>query len=121
MAVIPASPPPGPGEGENPSCTGLRDRSRGVPEGHVRRSDPGRPHRRRTESRRTAGLPGATDGLLPAEMPLGRNRITLHVPLAADEELRAAALANAAAFSEEPDKEVAVGYIDKVSRFPNVR
>ncbi|WP_225827175.1 LodA/GoxA family CTQ-dependent oxidase [Streptomyces naphthomycinicus] len=79
--------------------------------------------------------PGTTDGLLPAEMlvesevsfpaepapPLGRNLITLHVPLAADEELRAAALANAAAFAEQPDEEVAVGYIDKVSRFPGER
>ncbi|MEV4937353.1 LodA/GoxA family CTQ-dependent oxidase [Streptomyces zaomyceticus] len=80
--------------------------------------------------------PGATDDpLLPAEMlvesevsfpaepapPRGRNLLSLHVPLAADERLRDAVLATAVALAEEPDEELSAGYIAKVARFPGNR
>ncbi|WP_327729595.1 LodA/GoxA family CTQ-dependent oxidase [Streptomyces sp. NBC_00487] len=80
--------------------------------------------------------PGATDDpLLPAEMlvesevsfpaepapPRGRNLLSLHVPLAADERLREAVLATAVALAEEPDEELSAGYIAKVARFPGNR
>ncbi|MFF8717114.1 LodA/GoxA family CTQ-dependent oxidase [Streptomyces sp. NPDC015184] len=80
--------------------------------------------------------PGVTDDpLLPAEMlvesevsfpaepapPRGRNLLSLHVPLAADERLRDAVLATAVALAEEPDEELSAGYIAKVARFPGNR
>ncbi|WP_318209261.1 LodA/GoxA family CTQ-dependent oxidase [Streptomyces sp. SJL17-1] len=80
--------------------------------------------------------PGATDDpLLPTEMlvesevsfpaepapPRGRNLLSLHVPLAADERLRDAVLATAVALAEEPDEELSAGYIAKVARFPGNR
>jgi hypothetical protein len=80
--------------------------------------------------------PGATDDpLLPAEMlvesevsfpaepapPRGRNLLSLHVPLAADERLREAVLATAVTLAEEPDEELSAGYIAKVARFPGNR
>ncbi|MEU6760606.1 LodA/GoxA family CTQ-dependent oxidase [Streptomyces sp. NPDC046685] len=79
---------------------------------------------------------GVTDDpLLPAEMlvesevsfpvgpapPRGRNLLSLHVPLAADERLRDAVLATAIALAEEPDEELSAGYIEKVARFPGKR
>ncbi|MGW7459682.1 LodA/GoxA family CTQ-dependent oxidase [Streptomyces sp. NPDC054797] len=77
----------------------------------------------------------ADDPLLPAEMlvesevsfpaepapPRGRNLLSLHVPLAADERLRDAVLATAVALAEEPDEELSAGYIEKVARFPGKR
>ncbi|MGW7452441.1 LodA/GoxA family CTQ-dependent oxidase [Streptomyces sp. NPDC054787] len=77
----------------------------------------------------------ADDPLLPAEMlvesevsfpaepapPRGRNLLSLHVPLAADERLRDAVLATAIALAEEPDEELSAGYIEKVARFPGKR
>ncbi|WP_371592061.1 LodA/GoxA family CTQ-dependent oxidase [Streptomyces virginiae] len=80
--------------------------------------------------------PGVTDDpLLPVEMlvesevsfpaepapPRGRNLLSLHVPLAADERLRDAVLATAVALAEEPDEELSAGYIEKVVRFPGNR
>ncbi|QFQ97565.1 catalase [Streptomyces phaeolivaceus] len=80
--------------------------------------------------------PGATDDpLLPAEMlvesevsfpaepapPFGRNLLSLHVPLAADERLRDAVLATAVSLAEEPDEELSAGFIEKVARFPGNR
>ncbi|MFJ9751401.1 LodA/GoxA family CTQ-dependent oxidase [Streptomyces chartreusis] len=80
--------------------------------------------------------PGVTDDpLLPAEMfvesevsfpaepapPPGRNLLSLHVPLAADERLRDAVLATAVALAEEPDEQLSAGYIEKVARFPGTR
>ncbi|MEW2626388.1 LodA/GoxA family CTQ-dependent oxidase, partial [Streptomyces sp. NPDC048106] len=78
--------------------------------------------------------PGVTDDpLLPPDMlvesevtfpaetptpPTGRNLLTLHVPLAADENLRDAVLATAAALSTRPDVEVSTGYVDKVALLP---
>ncbi|MCF4136349.1 hypothetical protein L1856_04880 [Streptomyces sp. Tue 6430] len=73
--------------------------------------------------------------LLPAEMlvesevsfaaepapPRGRNLLSLHVPLAADERLREAVLATAVTLAEEPDEELSAGYIAKVARFPGNR
>ncbi|MBL1101524.1 LodA/GoxA family CTQ-dependent oxidase [Streptomyces sp. 205] len=53
--------------------------------------------------------------------PRERNLLTVHVPVAADPDLRADAVAAAAAMTEQADEEVATGFIDKVVRYPDNR
>ncbi|MGW8600401.1 LodA/GoxA family CTQ-dependent oxidase [Streptomyces sp. NPDC055893] len=53
-----------------------------------------------------------------AAPPRERNLITVHVPEAVDPEVRADAVAAAAALAEPPDEEVSTGFITKISRFP---
>ncbi|WP_183069472.1 hypothetical protein [Streptomyces sp. gCLA4] len=50
--------------------------------------------------------------------PRERNLITVHVPEAADPEVRADAVAAVVAMAEPPDDEVSAGFINKMSRFP---
>ncbi|MFG3518364.1 hypothetical protein [Streptomyces bobili] len=45
----------------------------------------------------------------------------MHVPEAADPEVRADAMAAAAALAEPPDEEVSTGFITKITRLPGHR